>query len=248
MNGCILIPVYNHGSVIASTLDVVLRFDLPVIMINDGSDGDCSALLADLAATYSQVTLIELVRNSGKGGAVKAGLHKAHELGFTHALQVDADGQHNFADIPAFMSAAGEQPDALICGVPRYDDSVPRLRHYARYLTHVWVWINTLSFAIRDSMCGFRVYPLAPICNLIAQQRVGDRMDFDTEILVRWFWRAGDIVHLDTHVHYPVNGVSHFLPGLDNWLISCMHTRLFFGMLWRAPLWLFGLQRRGRAI
>lgn len=124
---------------------------------------------------------------------------------------------------------------AVICGYPRYDASVPKGRLYARYLTHVWVWINTLSLAIRDSMCGFRVYPLEPTLALLDRVRLGRRMDFDTEILVRLHWQEQPMVWLPTRVHYPADGVSHFRLWLDNALISAMHARLFCGMLLRAP-------------
>lgn len=247
MNACAIIPVYNHGAAIGNTLAEVRAHDLPVVLVNDGSDAQCSATLRQLAS-QDGVTLVELAHNLGKGGAVKAGLRRARELGYSHGLQVDADGQHNLADVRRFLAEARQFPQALICGVPEYDASIPKARLYGRYLTHVWVWINTLSLALRDSMCGFRVYPLAGVCELLAQDYTGNRMDFDPEVLVRWFWRAGDVRQLATRVHYPVDGVSHFLPGKDNWLISCMHARLFLGMLWRAPLWLLGLRKRGRAL
>ena len=248
MRPCIVIPVYNHERAIVNTLAEVVGFNVPVIMVNDGSSGDCSAVLVELAVLYPDVSLVVLDTNQGKGAAVKAGLKSAHDMGYSHALQVDADGQHNLADIPAFFAVAAEFPKLLVCGVPEYDDSVPRLRHYARYLTHVWVWINTLSFAIKDSMCGFRVYPLLPVCQLLSRSPTGNRMDFDTEVLVHWLWAGGDIKNLPTKVNYPEDGVSHFLAAKDNWLISCMHARLFFGMLWRWPLWLLGLRKRGRAL
>jgi hypothetical protein len=113
---------------------------------------------------------------------------------------------------------------------------VPRSRLYGRYLTHVWVWINTLSFEIRDSMCGLRVYPLATACQIWRKQRIGRRMDFDTEVLVRLSWSGVTIINIPTHVTYPADGVSHFRLLKDNVFISLMHTRLFFGMLVRLPL------------
>ncbi|AFU98590.1 glycosyltransferase family 2 protein [Simiduia agarivorans] len=247
MKVCAVIPVYNHALAVGRTLAEVRAHGLPVVLVNDGSDAHCTEVLRTLAAGPG-VALVELSENLGKGGAVKAGLMHALTLGYSHALQVDADGQHNLSDVQRFLDAATENPQALICGVPEYDSSIPKARLYGRYLTHVWVWINTLSGALKDSMCGFRVYPLAAVCQLLEQEYTGNRMDFDPEVLVRWFWRGGDVKQLSTRVHYPEDGVSHFLPGMDNWLISCMHARLFFGMLWRWPLWLLGLQKRGRAL
>lgn len=116
---------------------------------------------------------------------------------------------------------------------------MPKGRLYARYLTHVWVWINSLSLQIPDSMCGFRVYPLPPTLALIDAVKLGKRMDFDPEILVRLAWRNQPMRWLPTKVHYPADGLSHFRLFHDNALISKMHTKLFFGMLLRAPaiLW-----------
>ena len=112
---------------------------------------------------------------------------------------------------------------------------VPRHRHYGRYLTHGMVWLNTLSFAIRDSMCGFRLYPLAPALEAWGRMRAGRRMDFDTEILVRMYWDGTPVVNLPTAVRYPLDGVSHFDLLRDNLRITAMHTRLFLGMLLRLP-------------
>jgi hypothetical protein len=116
---------------------------------------------------------------------------------------------------------------------------VPKARLYGRLLTHVWVWINTLSLAIKDSMCGFRVYPLADVVDVIDHARLGRRMDFDPEIAVRLVWRGLKVVNLPTPVSYPRDGVSHFDTLWDNVRISGMHARLFFGMLLRAPLLLW---------
>jgi len=234
-NPCALVPVYNHQQVLAQTLANIRRFELPVVLVDDGSSDTCKAVMRELAAADAQVHLIERPANGGKGAALKTGLQAAADLGFSHALQIDADGQHNSADIPRFLLLAESAPTTLIAGMPEYDASVPKGRLYGRYLTHVWVWINTLSFAITDSMCGFRVYPVARSLALIAAEPMGDRMDFDTEFMVRWHWRHWPLQQISTKVIYPEQGVSHFHVWRDNKLISWMHTRLFFGMLWRLP-------------
>jgi len=236
----ILIPVYNHEQAIGDTLQDALQYNYPILLVDDGSSPACREVLQTLTDRYSaRVSLLRLENNGGKGAAVKAGFIESHAQGYSHALQVDADGQHDLSDVVTFMRMGENNPRAMIAGVPLYDQSVPKVRYYSRYLTHVWVWINTLSLEIKDSMCGFRLYPLASIIQLLDQERCGDRMDFDTEIIVRWLWRGGDIKNLVTKVHYPVDGVSHFDALHDNFLISCMHTRLFFGMLKRLPtlLW-----------
>lgn len=232
----VLIPVYNHPATVGAMVAAVRAYGLHCLLVDDGSEPGCAAVLDELAAAHPQdVHLLRLKNNSGKGGATMAGLREVQRRGHTHALQIDADGQHDAKDIPRFLELAAQHPLAVICGCPIYDDSVPRSRLYARYATHVWVWINTLSFDIRDSMCGFRAYPLASTVPLIDEFRVGMRMDFDVDIIVRLFWRNVPVVNLPTRVHYPQDGISHFRLWRDNWLISRMHARLFCGMLVRLP-------------
>ena len=174
-NPCAVIPVYNHETAVPAVVDALLAAGLPCVLVDDASSPACSAVLEQLAQG-EHIFLVRLAINQGKGGAVMAGLREAARLGFTHALQVDADGQHDLRDVATFMQVSQQNPQALICGYPQYDDSVPKGRLYARYLTHVMVWINTLSLQIRDSMCGFRVYPLPPTLALIESTKIGQRM------------------------------------------------------------------------
>lgn len=235
----VLIPVYDHEDAIGDTLNQVLRHACPVLLVDDGSGEPCRARLVELSNDNArQVSLLRLEKNGGKGAAVKAGLKALAAQGFSHAIQLDADGQHEISDLPRFLAASKADPDSLVSGFPQYNN-VPLIRFYSRYLTHVWVWVNTLSFAIKDSMCGFRVYPLAAVSALLAREPCGDRMEFDPEIMVRWSWRGGRVINLPIRVRYPLDGVSHFNLWQDNLLITWMHTRLFFGMLYRLPsiLW-----------
>ncbi|MFJ3056665.1 glycosyltransferase family 2 protein [Herbaspirillum sp. NPDC087042] len=233
----VVIPVYDHEQAIGAVVEAVLRQGFPCVLVDDGSSASCARVLQDLAAAHTdRVTMLVHAVNQGKGCAVMTGMRHAAASGYSHALQIDADGQHDCDDIPRFVAASQEAPLAVINGRPIYDESVPKGRLYARYLTHVWVWINTLSLDISDSMCGFRLYPLAPTVQLMRSAHIGRRMDFDTEILVRLYWRGLQVHNLPTRVHYPTDGVSHFRVWLDNVLISRMHARLFAGMLLRAPL------------
>ena len=232
----VVIPVFDHEHAIATMVEGVLASDTPCLLVDDGSGAACARELDRLATLHApQVRLLRLPVNQGKGGAVLAGFRDAGSHGYTHVLQIDADGQHDPADIPRFLADAQAHPADVVCGVPLYDESVPKGRLYGRYLTHVWVWINTLSFAIRDSMCGFRVYPLPPVLRLMDEETIGRRMDFDVEVLVRLFWRGIVVRNLPTRVTYPLDGVSHFDVWRDNVRISRMHTRLFFGMVRRLP-------------
>ena len=228
---CVVIPCYNHGATMAVVLKRLQPFALPVIIVDDGSDAATKQELAQLTG----VTLIHLETNRGKGEAVITGLKAASQAGFSHAIQLDADGQHCIEDVPRFLDEARKHPDCLISGMPEYDDSVPKSRLYGRYVTHVWVWIETLSLSLKDSMCGFRVYPPPAPPAPRAPHSPGKRMDFDSEIMVRLYWAGTNSHFLRTRVIYPVDGLSHFDALRDNLRISCMHTRLFFGMLPRVP-------------
>lgn len=236
---CVVIPCYNHGAMMAQVIARLQPTGLPCFVVDDGSDAATRAVLEALAAEHDNLTLTRLAHNAGKGEAVIRGLQVAAQAGFTHAVQVDADGQHAIEDIPKLLALAELHPQALISGQPIYDDSIPRSRLYGRWVTHVWVWIETLSLQLKDSMCGFRVYPIAPTLQLASRVTLGKRMDFDTEVMVRLYWQGNSSYFVPTRVTYPQDGLSHFDALKDNLRISLMHTRLFFGMLPRIPSLLF---------
>ena len=232
---CIVIPNFNHARGFPERVEQMLSYGLALIVINDGSNAETRAVLEQLAREHADVEVVHFLENSGKGAAVIAGLRHAAERGFSHALQIDADGQHDLQDMHKFLTLSAAQTDAVICGQPVYDHSVPTHRLLARYITHFWVWVETLSFSIKDSMCGFRVYPLAAVLQILDHAQVGTRMDFDIEILVRLYWNKIPLHFVPTKVIYPVNGMSNFKLYADNWLISKMHVRLLAGMLVRIP-------------
>ncbi|MEZ4408072.1 MAG: hypothetical protein R3A52_16590 [Polyangiales bacterium] len=157
---------------------------------------------------------------------MKAGLRRAKALGFTHALQVDADGQHDVSDAPRFVAAARENPTALVAGQPIFDETAPRSRLQARKITQFWADLETGGKVIADPLCGFRVYPVDAT---LALHVYGDAMDFDPEVAVRLAWSGAPVINLPTRVRYvsrEEGGVSHFRLGRDNALISIMHSRL----------------------
>jgi glycosyltransferase involved in cell wall biosynthesis len=230
---CVVVPVFDHAESMAALALLLAPLGLKIFMINDGSGQSARAILHNLADSHDWIEVLDHATNQGKGAAVLTGLRAAYEEGYSHAVQIDADGQHDPGDIPKFLKLARENPRAIITGRPQFDGTAPTGRLIARYLTHVWVWIETLSFTIQDSMCGFRVYPLEPVIGFAASARLGRRMDFDTEILVKLYWEGLAIHSVSTRVTYPQGGRSHFRLWQDNCLISWMHSRLVFGMLWR---------------
>ncbi len=231
---CAIVPVFNHHQKIAAVLVRLNEFILPCIVIDDGSDEPCAQALADLATNHSWIHLVRLAQNSGKGAAVCEGLKIAQNLGYSHALQVDADGQHDLNDVPLFLTQAQQTPNAVISGWRSYD-AMPPSRRSGRKLTDFWVNINTLSTQVKDSMCGYRLYPLQATMKLLAHKKIGARMDFDTDIMVRLYWQGLDVKNIPTKILYQDDIPSHFDILKDNVRISWMHTRLFFGMLLRIP-------------
>ncbi len=237
---CVLIPTYNNPATIARVVMAVRKYLPEVVVVDDASDEPGRRAVEDLAARgLAHVT--RRADNGGKGAAVKTGFAYAQSLGYTHALQVDADGQHNLADIPQFLAAAQAEPQALILGAPQYDHTAPRGRRIGRKITLFWTHIEAGRGVITDPMCGFRVYPLAAA---LAVPRTGDRMDFDIEIAVRMVWLGVPVRNLPTRVRYlraDEGGVSHFRLVRDNLQIAWLHTRLScIAMVWRPLLRLFG--------
>jgi glycosyltransferase involved in cell wall biosynthesis len=230
-----VIPVYNHERAVPAVADTLRRHGLAVILVDDGSGEVCRLALQELSARTGD-HLVRLPVNGGKGAAVIAGLRAAQAAGYSHAVQVDADGQHDLSDVPRFVAASASEPDAVICGNPVFDASIPRVRLISRYITHVLVWVQTLSLrAVRDSMCGFRLYPIGAVLEVVDQDGVGRRMDFDIELLVKLSWRGRVLRWVDTKVRYPLDGISHYRMLFDNLILARMHARLLLGMLWRAP-------------
>lgn len=232
MRACVVIPFYDHGSTIATVLAGVERLGLRCFVVDDGSAPAERALLDAAVASKGWITVTHHEQNRGKGAALKTGFGLARRAGFTHALQVDADGQHDSDDFATFLRVAEDCPDAVVLGLPILENA-PASRRYGRLITRVWAWIETASREIGDPLCGLRCMPLEPTCRLIEGCRLGDRMDFDPEIAVRLVWEGAPVRNVPSRVRYSPGDVSHFRLWRDNVLISWMHTRLFFGMLWR---------------
>ena len=213
----------------------LLPYDLNIIIVDDGSSAHSKKCLEPLLQS-PRISLVTRIINGGKGAAVITGMREALKQGYTHALQVDADGQHDLKKIPDLISLSKQFPEKIISGMPVYDETVPTNRKLWRYATHILVWIHTLSFEIKDSMCGFRVYPLQKTLEVIdSREQFGQRMDFDIEILVRAQWAGLHTEQLPVAVKYPIDGVSHFQLFNDNFLITKMHIKLFVGMLFNLP-------------
>ncbi|MCP4873795.1 MAG: glycosyltransferase family 2 protein [Proteobacteria bacterium] len=222
---CAVVPTYENPDTIGRVVERLKAHLDAIIVVDDGS-GPAGAAAVD---ALQGVDVVRLSANHGKGAAVLAGFDRASEQGFTHAVQVDADDQHDIDDLPRFLEASRSAPDALVCGVPIFDASAPRRRVIGRKISVFWVNLEVGRGVIQDPLYGFRVYPVE------ASRAVGCRayrMGFDTDLAVRLVWRGTPTVNLPTKVSYFEGGVTHFHPFRSNWALSRLHTGLFLRSLW----------------
>ena len=235
----VVIPSYDTGPLVYETVRAARAAWAPVWVVVDGSgDGTAEGLRA-MAAVDPDLRVDVLARNAGKGAAVLHALEAARSAGFTHALTMDADGQHPADLIGAFMAQSAAHPGAMILGRPVFDASAPLLRVRGRRISNAWTNLETLGAGIDDSLYGFRVYPIAPLVEIMGGQTWMRRFDFDTEAVVRLAWRGVTPINIAAPVKYlraDEGGVSHFRYGRDNALLTWMHLRLLVGFLMRLPL------------
>jgi glycosyltransferase involved in cell wall biosynthesis len=234
----VIIPSFNPGAQVYATVQAARQYWNPVWVVVDGStDGTADGLLALSGDTGLRV--LALPKNCGKGAAVLYGLEMARSEGFTHALTMDSDGQHPAECIPEFMRTSQQHPDCMVLGLPQFDASAPGLRVQGRRISNLWANLETLWLGIGDSLFGFRVYPIEPLCSIMRKNRWMRRFDFDPEAAVRLCWKNIRPINVPAPVKYlrtEDGGVSHFNYVRDNILLSWMHTRLFIGFVIRLPL------------
>jgi glycosyltransferase involved in cell wall biosynthesis len=235
----VLIPSYNPGPRGIETLREARRHWNPVWVVVDGSTDGSREAFEQEAAGDSGLRVLVLERNGGKGAALLHGLRAAQAAGFTHALTMDSDGQHPADQIGAFMECSGARPQTMVLGAPQFPPDAPRARVHGRKLSNFWTHIWTLGAGVPDSLFGFRVYPIAPLVAVMQRQPWMRGFDFDTEAVVRLYWRGVQPQALRTPVRYlraELGGVSHFRYLRDNALLTFMHARLLLAFLPRLPL------------
>lgn len=220
-NLAIVVPIFNHAEQFKEFLPKLLSLGAPVILVDDGSR---EANEIESLAKENGLIFAKNEKNLGKGAAFCRGAEKARELGFTHVFQIDADGQHGIGSFEDFKKASVENPDAVINGCPVYENA-PASRFYGRKITNFWVALEVPSVKIRDAMCGFRIYPLKKVSEVMHSLKFA-RMGFDIEIIVRLARAGCQIINMDVAVNYPENGASNFRMIKDNVSISALHALL----------------------
>jgi glycosyltransferase involved in cell wall biosynthesis len=242
----VLVPCYNPGAKVLQTVRSIRAHWSPVWVVVDGSTDESTALLQAEAAQDPGLQVFVQPVNGGKGSAVLHGITEALDRGFTHALAMDADGQHPADLITTFMARSIAQPSAMVLGKPVFDASAPALRVNGRKVSNNWANLETLGAGVGDSLYGFRVYPLRPLQKVMQGSRWMRRFDFDPEVAVRLCWEGVMPINIDAPVKYfspEEGGVSHFKYLRDNVLLTWMHTRLFTEFLLRLP-WLLARRKQ----
>lgn len=231
-NPCIVIPVYRHVELLQKYLPQILRYRIAVILVDDGNPTSQQSIFAEFGKD-ELVTVLRHEKNRGKGAAVTTALFEAQRCGYSHMLQIDADGQHDAKDIEKFLLASQANPEAIILGKPKFDDSAPRARVWGRKLTTLCIAMQTWSFAVGDGLLGYRVYPVKAGTQLLQHHQVQSRMGFDVDVIVRLVWQGVQTINIETQVVYPENGISNFRYFSDNKTLLALHLRLLIGGMLR---------------
>jgi glycosyltransferase involved in cell wall biosynthesis len=226
MRLCAIIPTYNNPRTLEEVVTRVREHIADVVVVDDGSADPARRVAQELADT-GRCEVVFRAQNGGKGAAVKTGLEWARDRQFDYALQIDADLQHDPADIPKLVAGVRDAPEGtLVLAQPIFDASAPKGRLRARKISVFWAMVETLGRKVGDPLCGYRVYPVGTALRVRAR---GNAMDFDPEIAVRLVWAGVAVVHVPTPVIYrapEAGGVSHYRKVVDTLLIAAAHFRL----------------------
>ncbi|MGE8340523.1 Undecaprenyl-phosphate mannosyltransferase [Flavobacterium sp. ACN2] len=218
-NFCVIVPTYNNQKTLKKVLDSILDFTTNVIIVNDGSTDSTSEILK----SYSQLTQIHHPQNLGKGRALRNGFRKALELNFEYAITIDSDGQHFAADIPVFLEAIPDEPNALLIGSRNMtQENVPKKSSFGNKFSNFWFKFET-GIRLDDTQSGFRLYPL----RLLPKRFYTNKFEFEIEVIVRAAWKGITVKNIPIQVLYdPAERVSHFRPFQDFTRISILNTVL----------------------
>ncbi len=218
---CVLVPVFDNAQTVGNVVAGARKLGYSVLVVDDGSrdgSGERAHDAGGEVVTHSE--------NRGKGAALKTGFREAFSRGFTHAVSIDADGQHFPDDIPLLVEAARASRNALVVGAREWqgDRHVQGKSHFGRSFSNFWVWFET-GVRVADSQCGLRVYPLQHVTRLALGR---DRFDLEVEVIVRSAWAGLPVLSVPVRVHYPPpeERISHFKLFRDNVRISWLNTAL----------------------
>lgn len=221
----ILAPTYNNAGTLAGVLARIDALSIPTIVVDDGSTDSTPDTLRAWAASRRDATVIRHPVNRGKAAALRTGFERAANAGFTHAVTIDTDGQHDPEQIPDLLAAAKANPQALILGIRSGSiEGYPAKSRAGRHLSNLFIRMESGAI-VEDSQSGFRVYPLGLVRTVRSHS---GHFGFETEILTRAVWAECPIVEVPIRSRYfpPGERVTHFRPWLDTLRAIAMHLRL----------------------
>ena len=236
----VVIPSKDNAGTVGQVAASCRAQGLDVVVVDDGSDDGTG----EAARAVPGVTVLTHPVNLGKGAALNTAFHHAWARGFTHALCLDADGQHDPADLPRFVAACRADPWAIQAGV-RDMGTAPGRSQFGRRFSNWWTWVET-GHHLGDTQCGYRAYPLEPVLSL----GLGDgRYEWEVEVLVRALWRGIAVRDIACGVFYPPEDErrSSFRPFWDNLRISLLNTRLCLIHAWSPWTWINRIPPPGAA-
>lgn len=218
---CVLIPTYNNSGTLQTVIEDVLAYTRDIIVVNDGSTDETATILQK----YPQLKIVNHIKNSGKGVALRSGFKKAYADGFAYAITMDSDGQHFAKDLPAFIQKLETTGPALIIGARNMNQaSVPGKSSFGNKFSNFWFYFET-GIKIPDTQSGYRLYPLLLLNDLIFFTR---KFEFEIEVIVRAAWKGIKVDTVPVSVFYAPSEerVTHFRPFRDFTRISLLNTVL----------------------
>lgn len=220
---CVVIPTYDNAGTVAQVATAAHAYCQNVIVVDDGSNDETPAILKGLEC--QGITIVSHDKNRGKGCALKTGFLKAMEMGYSHVITMDADGQHYPSDIPQFMDCIERYPDAIIVGSRNLEsENMPGKNTFANRFSNFWFTVQTWH-RLADTQSGYRAYPLK---KLIGLRFLTSGYEAELMLLVLAAWAGVELRTLPINVYYPPRGerVTHFRPGMDFLRISVLNTVL----------------------
>jgi glycosyltransferase involved in cell wall biosynthesis len=202
-----LIPAYNEAAHIAEVVTGA-RAHLPVLVVDDGSADDTATRAEEAGATVLRQT-----PNQGKGVALRAGFSWALEAEYEAIITLDADGQHDPAEIPKFLDAHAKRGADLIIGARDFSQ-MPLIRRLSNTAGR-WAFSWAIGQSIRDNQSGYRLVSRRLLEAILASDEAG--FEFEVEMIVICVQRdfvldwvpirtiyAGETSHIDPW-HHTVN-------------------------------------------
>ncbi|MDR1675851.1 MAG: glycosyltransferase [Tannerella sp.] len=218
---CVVIPTYNNSGTLVDVLRQTLRYTRSVIVVNDGAT-DCTASVLERFA--GRIDVVSHAPNKGKGYALKRGFERARELGYEAAVTLDSDGQHDVADLEAFVRQAEIHPGCLLTGQRMTKGKMPLRNIMGNRFSNFWYTVQT-GRRLSDTQNGFRLYPLTVMKHM---RPFSTRYEAEVELLVRTAWKGIPVFPVPVSVYYAPESerVTHFRPGKDFFRASILNTVL----------------------